>query len=68
MVAQQQEDMGASTQDAGRQAQDTAGISEACMRLRQLVEAHAVTSADVATSISELGTLSADLRQILPQG
>ena len=66
IVAQQQDDMGASTQDAGRQAQDTAGISAACARLRRLVEEHALTSADVAASIGELGSLSSDLRGMLP--
>jgi methyl-accepting chemotaxis protein len=65
-VAQQKDDMGASTDDAGRQAQDTAGISEACMRLRGLVEAHALTSADVAASIGELGALSSELKLLLP--
>jgi len=67
LVTQQQEDMGASNEGAGRQADDTAGISEACARLRGLVEAHAHTTANVAATVAELADLSAHLRERAPR-
>lgn len=66
LVTEQQVDMSASNGEAERQAEDTAGISEACARLRRLVEAHAQTTADVAATVAQLGDLSSRLHGHLP--
>ncbi|MBF5042406.1 hypothetical protein FGE12_08340 [Aggregicoccus sp. 17bor-14] len=67
IVGRQSTDSHASVDEAGRQARDTAAISEAGARLRALVEAHARMSTDVATTVSRLAGLSTDLQGLLPQ-
>jgi len=66
IVGRHQDAFNASVEEAGRQAADTAVISEAGTRLRGLVEAHAQLSTDVASTVSRLAGLSGELHQLLP--
>ena len=67
IVLQNQQLMVKSSEEADRQAEETAHISQACARLLELVDGHGQMSAEVAAAALQLGRLADELDKLLPE-